>query len=348
MSTLGKVLAILNVFGAIALAGLAALNYGTRQQWAYAVFRNDLALNGLPVDENQTDAEGRPLVRELGDPSNPGQTLKELFPSSPVTTQEAEVQRVRGLIDSKISQAGDEAAQNKMRAGILLPLVETTAERERLMDVINRPAPQPDDASFTQTELDKAFQAATGGDKNDRAGRRRAIAHLLLNVSSALIDPPPEDPVNFDVWQSPAFTRALTVVGWEAAVHEMAEQTERLNRTATDLAGSMQTERERFVSANKGLIDQLQNEALRVKALGDLLAQKKDQADKQEELVRQRMANVKLVSDELDSARQTTDKTLKSLQALGQSLFDERVKLREATSHNQQLERNIRDLEKNR
>jgi hypothetical protein len=348
MSTLGKVLAFVNVLGAIVLAALAALDYGKRQQWAYAVFRSDLVINGLPVDDDQRDAEGRPIVRELGDPKDPGQTLKELFPSNPVATQVEEVQRVRQLLDNKIGQAGDEAAQTKLRARILLPLVETVGDRERLWAIMREQAPRPEDVTYAQAELEKAFQAAQGSNKADIAGRRRAIAHLLLNVAGELSDEPPADPINADLWQSPTYTRALTVVGLEAAVNEMEAQAQRLNRISRDLADLLQGERGRFIAENKELIDQLQREALHVKSLNDLLTQKKEQAEKQEELVRQREADIKAVSAELATARQNTDKTLKELQTLGQSLFDARVKLREGIANNQQLEQKLRDVEKNR
>ena len=60
MSTLNKVLAILNVVvAAILCLPLAGLDYGKRQAWMFAVLREDFVLKGLPVDDNEKDAEGK-------------------------------------------------------------------------------------------------------------------------------------------------------------------------------------------------------------------------------------------------------------------------------------------------
>src|SRR5262245_44888888 len=65
MSLFGKILAVLNVLAAIAFVVLAAMDYQRRQDWSFAVLRHDIALRGLPVNEDEKDREGNLLVREL-------------------------------------------------------------------------------------------------------------------------------------------------------------------------------------------------------------------------------------------------------------------------------------------
>ena len=49
MSLFGKILALLNIFGALALVYLAMMDYGKRQAWAYSYFRHELFYKGLPL-----------------------------------------------------------------------------------------------------------------------------------------------------------------------------------------------------------------------------------------------------------------------------------------------------------
>jgi hypothetical protein len=156
MSIIGKVLAILNVLAVIGAVVLIAQDYAKRTAWEYAVFREDLMINGLPLDEKETDPQGRPLVERIGP-----QTQKELFPSSPPPqpTQKAEVEQVRNQLNSKIQGAGDKKKQIYLLAQVLSPLVVTNEQRERMVayDTYLR-----DDAAFDRLKviLQRADQAA--------------------------------------------------------------------------------------------------------------------------------------------------------------------------------------------
>src|SRR5262249_12719588 len=129
MSLFGKFLAFLNLLGVIGRGCLAALDYGKRKSWAYSVFLHERAVHGLPLDENDTDAEGRRLVDKLGE-----QTLRDLFAQaggSPVRTQVEEVQRVKDQLGSKVGAAGDNVKQIVALSRILAPLADSPRERER-------------------------------------------------------------------------------------------------------------------------------------------------------------------------------------------------------------------------
>jgi hypothetical protein len=129
MSLLGKIFAILNLAGLAGFFYVATLDYAKRQAWAYAVFRQDLAIGGIPLDETQTDLEGNVLVERIGE-----RTRKELFPQgTPVATQEEEVKRIRDEVNRL---AGQPAAAGRkglaFYATLLMPFAQTNSERERL------------------------------------------------------------------------------------------------------------------------------------------------------------------------------------------------------------------------
>src|SRR5688572_33343185 len=122
MSTLGKVLAILNVLAAIGFLVLAGMDYSRRQNWAYAHFRGQIALNGLPVDK--TDATGRRPGQNISDQLG-RQALQDIFRGTqggPVETQIDEVNAWLSRIRGELDQANTVAAQTTVLAKYLLPL----------------------------------------------------------------------------------------------------------------------------------------------------------------------------------------------------------------------------------
>ncbi|HMF10828.1 MAG TPA: hypothetical protein VKE94_00940, partial [Gemmataceae bacterium] len=150
MSLLGKILAVVNVVAAIGFIYLAASDYGKRQQWSYAVYRHDLAIDGLPLDDKDTDVDGRPRVKDLSKA-----TLTEVFQPAggqPVETQMAELQRVQDDLTAKIDGPMtvpnvlysnpptinlETAAQR--RAWFLLPLARSLPERDAYLTQLYSP-----------------------------------------------------------------------------------------------------------------------------------------------------------------------------------------------------------------
>src|SRR3954451_9441254 len=96
MSLPGKILAILNLLAAVGFLFLGILDYAKRQAWADLALQREVLLQGLPLDENEPDADGRPRVAGL----RPA-FLEETFRTaggSPVRTQLEEVQKVKGRV----------------------------------------------------------------------------------------------------------------------------------------------------------------------------------------------------------------------------------------------------------
>jgi len=131
MSLLGKILALLNMLGAVGLVCVAMLDYGKRQTWAFSYFRHELTLNGLPVDDKEHDAQNKPIVDRLGE-DLPREMFKDVG-NNPVSTQTQEVQRIQQLIDGKIQQAQSKPQQIYLLARVLLPFADNYLEREQLL-----------------------------------------------------------------------------------------------------------------------------------------------------------------------------------------------------------------------
>jgi len=169
MSTFGKILAFLNILGALALGALSLMEYSRRQAWAYSLFRHDLVLNGLPLDDKQQDPRGNLVADLIGE-----ETKKDLFSSvggNPVTTQVAEVERLHKQLADKIQGTPDKKQQIVLYSRILLNLVESNLERERLMAC--RPYLADDKTTAElKTRLQAAFNRAVRPTEAEVTGRK--------------------------------------------------------------------------------------------------------------------------------------------------------------------------------
>jgi len=140
MSLFGKILAMLNVFGAIALFVFALLDYSARQTWSYAVMRSEMELRGIPLDDNDGDAQGRPLKKRLSQT-----TIDDVFKNAGGDGSYTQVEEVTRLRDSllgtlaamKISTPEGEKPLVRERtyllARYLLPTSDTYLEREEYL-----------------------------------------------------------------------------------------------------------------------------------------------------------------------------------------------------------------------
>jgi hypothetical protein len=131
MSLFGKILAVLNVLGAIGLFLLAVMDYGKRQAWSYNVMQHELVLRGMPLDDKETDAQGRPLADRLSEGTIAGHFANAGGSGKP--TQVEEVADLQAKFNAALAAMPSEREQTHYLARILLPLSETYLEREELL-----------------------------------------------------------------------------------------------------------------------------------------------------------------------------------------------------------------------
>src|SRR5665213_3132211 len=97
MSLYGKILAVLNIFGAAAFVYFAFADFAKRETWAYTNYVYDVVVAGLPLDDAQKDNRENPVAGYLTD-----DTKKEWFGADKVSTQVEEVDRVKNAVNAKV------------------------------------------------------------------------------------------------------------------------------------------------------------------------------------------------------------------------------------------------------
>ena len=339
MSLFGKILAVLNIAAAGAFLYLAAMDYGLRQAWSYAVFRYDVALKGMPVDKEDRDDKGRPRYRDM----NPA-LARELTGKDNLITQEDALQDLRSEIQNKIEDASIKGTKVDKYVEVLLPLAETSGEREALLNYRLNRANQDysKQAERFNAIFDKALQT------RDREGKRAAIARIMVNLIGVL--PTEEEKKQradkkADPTADPAFRRALNVVGSRELARALDLQARHLVVLTQDVAAGREYERMHFVEQHQSLLNTLIDRYHRLNEVSDQLAEKQDQVKTQTARADQQEALVKKVTEEHDKAQAETARQLARLGVQQQQVFDVLVRLRDANRINQEMELLVRKLE---
>jgi hypothetical protein len=315
------ILAGLNVFVAIIFLWLAALGQ-TKRAWAYNVYLYDVALQGLPVDENELDTNGNPLVDKLTD-----KTLAGVFDrGSPVRTQKEAVEAKYSEVRRQIDGLGE---------------AEKRAELVRVLKALARGGPQRDAVADMTTEelqaaLEKAFEPARTGKLDGKDlnldQRRLAAAHILINLGTTQDD-----------WD-----KAQRVVGLETFARELDKQAEALGDAAQWAQRNLDTDRTAFDVHHRRLLQQIIVQAERVSDLKTTLAQHKAMSEKHRVLVNARQGDVKKYETNLAAARQELDRALAEQTRLEQELFAAQQRVSRTTDANRQLELELKQQEPGR
>lgn len=334
MSIFGKILIVCNVLLATAFVYLAALDWAKRHSWAYAVFRDDLMLKGLPVDEEETDpVENVVLAEQLSD-----NTLSQMFQKvggDPVRTQRQEVEKVRDQLRAEIDALPDEQAKRAKLSELLLPLPRTSGDRFTLHARILDPKVSVDDLL---ADVNAVFEAASqaGSPSTPLVGfllprdQRRAIAHLLYNVR------PTED----------AHARLQVVIGVQAFNEEARQQAEVLKVMADEVRYALLGDRAAFEVEYPALVNDIRD-------LVETLADRQLYLDNQLKLKQQhqqlregRQQDVEEAKEKLKVARDLHKKALSEQAKEEQSLFESQRILGTVAVENELKEREIRRLER--
>jgi hypothetical protein len=318
------ILIVVNILLAIAFVYFAAVDWGRRHAWSFAVFQHDVALQGLPIDSDEKDAEGDREVDRL----TPG-LLKNLFGSdNPVKTQKEEVEARYTQVRQAIDGAADDNARRQELIRVLQSLARTGAQRDAYAEM---------NLEDLNRELDAAFRGAKDGKDSagkdlERDQRRQAIAHVLVNLSD---DPNAQE-------------RVRKVVGLNAYTQEADRTATALNDMAARLETAMANDRGTFEAEHKALLHRIFLLAERVSDLKNTLAAHKAMSEKHSVLVNSRKADQKDWENRLAVAKKEAATALAEQTRLEQELMATQRALGEAMEKNQQLERDIRSQERGR
>ena len=224
MSLLSKILVFLNILAAGAFIALATMNWGKRQQWAYAVFRHELAVQGLPLSPpaqppEDLDSESVAFPFRVNDSVTVDtirkDTLGKIVPNGgqllggeAVANQDDEVRRVQKKLDGVLNNSQDQLRQ---ATGFLLALARSGTERDgtralleapgtvlprklvrmrRELAYLGRTAPQVAalEAMAPLADIRAGLEGKTDAFKADRiSAARRAVAELARNEVPNLV-----------------------------------------------------------------------------------------------------------------------------------------------------------------
>lgn len=350
MSIFGKVLILFNLLAATVFVYVAAVDWAARYKWAYAVYRQDLTLHGLPLDERKEDVFDNSLaVEKLSD-----NTLRQVFGSfgEPVKTQIEEVARLQRRVNDELNAVADPDAKKKKWLEIFAPLANNHAE----LDAIRKRAADP---KVTWSELEKEtadlfteVQTAETDDegkmtvqpKTERSvlistlprDRQRAVAHLLFNVHPKV----DEASVEAD------HLRLQVVIGVTAFNIEAKHQADVLQQMAEQTALAMIGDRAAFEVDYSAGLNEVRDRAEAIASRNlDLAAQRKLKAE-HTKLKEDRENDVAKAKDDLGKARKATHAALEQQFTEEDTLFKAQRLVGCAKEENERLERRIRSLEK--
>jgi hypothetical protein len=348
MSLLGKLLLFVNVLAAIGFFYVASLDWGKRQAWADAVLQHRLVIDGVPIDPQEKDREGNPQFKDIKDPAYQQMFTKAGGDVS--KTQVEEVQKVKAKVQQWVDDTNVKGTRAQKLAFVLMQLSPTIEDYEALKKRWENPA--PDDAGDDlQARMDQAFEGAVStrnAQEKERtpAERRQAICHLLFAMSKVLAQtesaPPPA------LMASKAYQRILTVCGLDTCTNEVNDQVDLTQRLTEDVRHGMALDRERFLSASRDVLAQIEDLSEKVERQKAFLKLQNDLVDNQKKLVDIRRAEVDRMEKELAAAQEKTKEELKVQAKMEDQLFKIRRDQRDASEKNVQLEQQLRSLEKGR
>ncbi len=295
MSTLGKVLAVFNVLAAILFLVVAGKDYNSRQSWAYAHFKAQLAVNGLPLDAK--DDGWRLPGRTVSDSF--GKTARtELFGAGGPATQEDEVTATVNAFKAGVEQAVDINAKRAVIAAYLLPELGRAEERDEVIAELH--------ALRDQAGVDRLvgrFEAIAAKALNaqaDRETRRRAIADFLYSFAY--------DPARHD--------RVQKVVGLDQYVGAAERGVARLQAMIARNRKVIAEEQAAFVAQYQTEVPELNVLAAQLQSLDAKLTEQKELVQKHTAQRNARMADVMDLNNKLAAAKQEAAKETAALAAV--------------------------------
>jgi hypothetical protein len=324
MSTLGKVLTVFNVLAAIGFLVLAAADYNARQNWAYSVFRHELAINGLPLDDKDDSwRPGVPIVRDVND-----RAVRDLFgdPNGP-RTQLAAVESAKAVALQLIEDAKTDAEKRKAIAAVWLPLLPHAYQRENLLEKNLYTKSVADLTAGVSGLFDEVAQAITSGQGGPEVSRQK-VAHLLYNFN------PTGDPA-LRTWTQNVVGLEQYVAAADRQASNLSAMTDHFGRVLVEDNAIFVRTYETLVARLGVLNEQLEAEVARLDAQKRIL-------ESNNLLYQARRAERDELTEQLRVAREAAASEAGNLATLQKQLFDLQRDVAAARTANERLEAEIR------
>jgi hypothetical protein len=304
---------------------LAGMDYNKRQSWAYSHFRHQLAVYGLPLDDNDDSwrLPGRTISRQFGKDAR-----KDLFgPAGGPGTQAEEIDGLAAQFKKLVSDAPDINAKRTELAAHLLPELGRAEDRDQTIHDL-----QTVNDEGGVEKLVARFDALATAAKNpqaDRESRRRSIADFLYNFE-----------------YSPAWhARVQNVVGLDQYVAAAERQTTRMRDMIARNRRVIADEQTAFVAQYQAIPPELNDLAGKLASLDTKLTEQKSLVQRHEADRNARMTEAMNLNNQLAAEKAAAAKETAALAALQQELFTVQREWAEAQARNQQLQTQLRAKE---
>lgn len=359
MTLLGKILALVNILAAIAFVYFAASDYAARRQAAYGIYRMDLQIDGLPLDDAEQDVEGNVRAKNLT--QNLQNELFQQAGGSPVTSQLNELDRVKGVVKQRID-SGDAitvadpldpknqlslATPDQKRAFFLLFLARSVSpqvvaqdqppvlDRTTLIDQLKA------GNKVTDEDFERVF--STVRSISDPGDKRRAVAEVLFSLVEPVALAGGEQGERLA--DLPAYKRFVVVVGLKAAVQAVDAVAAAQARMTAEADEILYANRAKFTAEHNQMVSIIRDLEDQHRRAAAALEAQRNQTAAQEQIVKERERQVNDLKARLDAARKATKDELAKQTKVQDAVLAAQRSLRDANGKNQDLLKEIQSLE---
>jgi len=354
MSLLGKIFALLNTLLAFGLGVILVQDLGVRKNWTYLVFRQDIVLNGLPLDEDETTKTNINIKSNLDGLDDGALTAIFKDAGGPlkidnrvVLTQVDEVKRMHKKLDDKEKEIEGSDKKAQFLSKLLLENAITYVDRRKYHDLINKADPKTlaDEYTSLRESVDNLFLSSEPREKSrlprqshiiSKSESRTAIAALLLSLYQTV-----------DEGSDESLRRLVVVVGPDYASKSLDGHAVVLTRTYDNLEGHLTREEAIFVTEHRELINEMARRANSAKQI-DAFKLEYDERIKIQKalLVKEKLLLAKMEKD-LAEQRDQTSILVSDFHVISERLFSVHKKLQGFRVGNEDKEKQIRAVEAN-
>lgn len=380
MLWLGRILAILNLIAVLAFSYLAMETYTKRKAWSRAIYATKVKHEGLPTTEDETDPQGNRNVDKLdsqmlrglpqdvktveqagesvvqrlksyiGKPESRLRQIEVLLPLLETAEQRAPYIRLRAVEDNSLKlediDPREQDQLEKLRANLTDVLDKKLTAFKKGREIINTSRQDPNAPPDPEAE-----KAPPQYNKQDSDAMRRDVALLYASLLEPLIaqekGPDKQNSQSEKQIRSQFIQEMVQVVGMEQAGKALRRKARVMHETADFLRTTVRKdELIDFLARHRYWVQQAVDAEIRYQNQAHQSQKKLEQVNIQKPRSLRQQAKY---SEELKLHQDAQDDNaalLKELTGLQEDLFKLRVALRDKNQEEQELNEQVKELEK--
>lgn len=343
MSLFGKILAVLNILAAAAFGYFMMQASSQRAKWAYAAYRYELALTGLPADKTEKN-DNKDLEYELIT-----EDLRKALQID-VQTQEEFADNAVNQAKTMIQSAGQGGKPIEQQIQIMLFLSEDAEERKPWLELLNyvktdaNIRPNDPDLEKAKESLPKELETRlTHYRALDQQAKKIEIANLSVSLLELFAQ---QQGPQVSPFQTPFYAKMVKVVGLPAASKALSRKAQILGEITNHYAKHIRPlVHTYFVIRHDDLVRQIREQERLYRDMLAKVTEKTDQFTEAERRAKAQLAKVETKRQELAAEQKKSNDLLLKLAKEQKRLFDTLRELRDVNAENQTLVEDIKRLE---